>query len=152
MTSLRYLWQIFVVGSIQGTMLAYSRCSFTCGHSDKHIDIKRKNRLLKVCYVPATSTTFLAFFLFFLLWPLTVLMKQTRQAVCIVKQSILLRCLWTELTFKTRQVELVINQSIRLDVYGSDWFPLSASQAKNLEQGQGIEGVWRLYKNLWRQI
>jgi hypothetical protein len=27
------------------------------------IDIKRKYRLLKVCYVPATSTTFLAFFL-----------------------------------------------------------------------------------------
>jgi hypothetical protein len=27
------------------------------------IDIERKNRLLKVCYVPATSTTFLAFFL-----------------------------------------------------------------------------------------
>jgi hypothetical protein len=30
------------------------------------IDIKRKYRLLKVCYVPATSTTFLAFFSFFL--------------------------------------------------------------------------------------
>jgi hypothetical protein len=27
------------------------------------IDIKRKNRLLKVCYVPATSATFLNFFL-----------------------------------------------------------------------------------------
>ena len=26
------------------------------------IDIKRKNILLKVCYVPATSATFLAFF------------------------------------------------------------------------------------------
>ncbi len=30
------------------------------------IDIKSKNRLLKVCYVPATRTTFLAFFLYFL--------------------------------------------------------------------------------------
>jgi hypothetical protein len=30
------------------------------------IDIKRKNRLLKVCFVPATSTTFLAFFSFLL--------------------------------------------------------------------------------------
>jgi hypothetical protein len=30
------------------------------------IDIRRKNRLLKVCYVPATSATFLAFFSFFL--------------------------------------------------------------------------------------
>jgi hypothetical protein len=32
----------------------------------KIIDIERKNRLLKVCYVPATSATFLAFFSFFL--------------------------------------------------------------------------------------
>jgi hypothetical protein len=31
--------------------------------SDNPNDIKRKNRLLKVCYVPATSTTFLAFFI-----------------------------------------------------------------------------------------
>ena len=30
------------------------------------IDIVRKNRLLNVCYVPATCATFLAFFLFFL--------------------------------------------------------------------------------------
>jgi len=30
------------------------------------IDIERKNRLLKVCYVPANSTTFLASFSFFL--------------------------------------------------------------------------------------
>jgi hypothetical protein len=30
------------------------------------IDIEIKNRLLKVCYVPTTSTTFLALFSFFL--------------------------------------------------------------------------------------
>ncbi len=30
------------------------------------IDMERKNRLLKVCYVFATSATFLAFFFFFL--------------------------------------------------------------------------------------
>ncbi len=30
------------------------------------IDIKGKNRLLMVCYVPAASPTFLAFFSFFL--------------------------------------------------------------------------------------
>ncbi len=59
------------------------------------IDIKSlQNRLLKVCYVPATSTGLWR--LLFLLWPLTVLMKQTRQAVCTIKQSILLRCLWTD--------------------------------------------------------
>jgi hypothetical protein len=48
-----------------------------------HIDIKRKNRLLKVCYVPATSARLQR--LLFLLQPLTVLMKQTRQAVHAIK-------------------------------------------------------------------
>ncbi len=59
----------------------------------KIIDTKIKNSLLKVCYVPATSATFLAFFSFFLLWPSTVLMRETRQAVHVIKQSILIRCL-----------------------------------------------------------
>jgi hypothetical protein len=54
------------------------------------INIKRKYRLLKVCYVPATSSTFKAF----LLWPLTVLTRQTRLAVRALNQSIFLRCLW----------------------------------------------------------
>ncbi len=31
---------------------------------------------------------------FFFMWPLIVLMKQTRQAGCTIKQFILLRCLW----------------------------------------------------------
>jgi hypothetical protein len=58
------------------------------------IDIETlQNRLLKVCYVPATSAclprvSFFFSFLFLLLWPLTVLTKQTRQAVCTIKQSI----------------------------------------------------------------
>ncbi len=52
-----------------------------------------KNRLLKVCYVPATRAGLPKLFL---LQPLTVLMKQTRQAVCTIKQSILLSCLWYE--------------------------------------------------------
>ncbi len=51
------------------------------------IDIeRRKNRLLKFCYVPATSTAHNR--LLFLLRPFTVLMKQTRQAVRAVRQSI----------------------------------------------------------------
>ncbi len=60
------------------------------------IDIESlQNRLLKVCYVPATSpdlprVSFCFSFLFLLLRPLTVLMKQTRQAVCAIKQSIFL--------------------------------------------------------------
>ncbi len=52
------------------------------------IDIERKYRLLKVCYVPATSTTFLPLFSSFLLRPLTVLMRQTRQVVHAINQSI----------------------------------------------------------------
>jgi hypothetical protein len=50
--------------------------------------LKDKNRLLKV-YVPATSASLPRLFL---LRPLTVLLKQTRQAVHTIKQSILLRC------------------------------------------------------------
>jgi hypothetical protein len=66
------------------------------------IDIESlQNRFLKVCYVPATRAGLygLLFFLYlFLLWPLTVPMKQTRQEVCTIKQSMLLRCLWVEYT------------------------------------------------------
>ena len=60
------------------------------------IDIESlQNKLLKVCYVPATSSSLprVSFFFSFLclkLRPLTVLMKQTRQAVHAIKQSILL--------------------------------------------------------------
>ncbi len=54
-----------------------------------------QNRLLKVCYVPATSAglprvSFFFSFLSLLLQPLTVLMKQTRQALRAIKQSIYL--------------------------------------------------------------
>ncbi len=51
---------------------------------------KSLNRLLKVCYVPATRAVLIAFFSSFLLPPLTVLMKQARQLVRAVKQSIYL--------------------------------------------------------------
>jgi hypothetical protein len=53
------------------------------------IDIESiQNRLLKVCYVPATSAGLNR--ILFLLQPLTVLMKQTRQAIRTVKQSMYL--------------------------------------------------------------
>jgi hypothetical protein len=42
------------------------------------------------------APVFQVFFFHFLQWPLTVLMKQTKQAVLTFKQSILLRCLWVE--------------------------------------------------------
>jgi len=62
-------------------------------------------RLLKFCYVPPTSATSFKAFLAFLLQPLTVLMRQTRQAVRAINPSIFLRCLCS----------LVI-----LDVYGTN--------------------------------
>ncbi len=64
--------------------------------SGRNIDIESlQNRLFKVCYVPTTVASLNR--LLFLPWPLTVLMKQTRQAVCAIKQSTLLRCLWKEI-------------------------------------------------------
>jgi hypothetical protein len=55
------------------------------------IDIeRRKNRLLKFCYVPATSAAHNRLLFFYLLRLFTVLMKQTRQAVHAVTQSIIL--------------------------------------------------------------
>ncbi len=57
---------------------------------------KKKNRLLKVCYVPATSARLSRLLFSFFVWLLTVLKKQTRQAGHAIKQSILLRCLWTD--------------------------------------------------------
>jgi hypothetical protein len=68
------------------------------------IDIKRKYRFLMVCYVPATSATFF-FFFHFLLPPLAVLMRQTRQAVHAINQSIFLRCLWVKIHRHLRKVE-----------------------------------------------
>ncbi len=56
------------------------------------IDIESlQNRLLKVCYVPATSAGLNR--LLFFLHPITVLMKQARHAVTAIGQSIVLRCL-----------------------------------------------------------
>jgi hypothetical protein len=45
--------------------------------------------------VPATSAAHNRhLFFLFLLWPFTVLMKQTRQTVRAVKQSKISKCLW----------------------------------------------------------
>ena len=64
-------------------------CFYNSQRSLHIIDIEGlQNRLLKVCYVPATSAG-LASLLFFL-GPLTVLMKQTRQPVHAIKLSIYL--------------------------------------------------------------
>ncbi len=65
-----------LVGLVTATNAHFTKWIFT-------IDIKSlQNRLLKVCYVPTTSASLPR--LLFLLRPLTVLMKQTRQAVCAI--------------------------------------------------------------------
>ncbi len=56
---------------------------------------KSKIDCLRFVMCPLLAAVFQGFFLW---WPLTVLMKQTRQAVCAFKQSILLRCLWFVIT------------------------------------------------------
>ncbi len=63
------------------------------------IDIESlPNRLLKVCNVPATSAHLpRLLFICFLLWPLTVLMKQTRQVVC-AEDHLHWRCLLSKLS------------------------------------------------------
>ncbi len=55
---------------------------------------KAKIDCLSFVMCPLLAQPIIAFFSFFLLWPFTVLMKQTRQAVHAIKQSIILSCLW----------------------------------------------------------
>ncbi len=66
-------------------------CAFVHRQWRERIDIERlKNRLLKFCYVPVSSAAHNRLLFFsFLLWPFTVLMKQTMQAVHAIKQSII---------------------------------------------------------------
>jgi hypothetical protein len=83
-----------------------SVCTTKINTSGGSIDIESlQNRLLKACYVPATSAGLNR--PLFLLWLLTVLMKQTRQVVRTVKQSILLRCLWVEVPDSNKHTSLL---------------------------------------------
>ncbi len=56
----------------------------------------------------------------FLRWPLTVLMKQTRQAVCAFKESILLRCLRVLSIFPEMKTVIVENW-IKLKIFLISW-------------------------------
>jgi len=83
---------------------------------------KLKNRLLKFCYVPATSAAHnrLLFFLF-LLRPFTVLMKQTRQAVRAVKQSIFLDVYALPLAVQHKKLLVDMNLGENDQAYSSTW-------------------------------
>jgi hypothetical protein len=112
--------------------------------------------LLKICYVPATSAAHNR--LLFLLRPCTVLIKQTKQAVCAIKQSIFLdvngfnfgiffaenlRSL-QELLFllrpcrvlikQTKQAVCAIEQSIFLDVNGFNFGIFFAENLRSLQE------------------
>ncbi len=64
---------------------------------DRTIDIERwKIDCLRFVMCPLVAPGFEGFYFLFLMQPLTVLRKQTRHAGRAIKQSILLRCLWTE--------------------------------------------------------
>jgi hypothetical protein len=70
--------------------------------------------LLMVCCVPATSTSlprvsFFFSFLFLLQWPFAVLIKQTRQAVHTVKQSIFLDVHGYDRSQEVSMLESLIN-------------------------------------------
>ncbi len=64
----------------------------------RHRNQKSKIDCLRFVMCPLLAPVFQGFFL---QWPLTVLMKQSRQAVCVFKLSILLRCLWIPLRVLT---------------------------------------------------
>jgi hypothetical protein len=78
--------------SLSNTLLVIKYCWWIHRHLS-NIDC------LSFVMYPLLAQLIIGFFsFFFLLHPLTVLMKQTRQAVSAIKQSIFLRCLWVHST------------------------------------------------------
>jgi hypothetical protein len=84
------VWAVHVGSLSMGTGWSLWSCQYFA--LIRAIDLERqKNRLLKVCYVPTTSAGLpRLLFSFLFMQPLAVLIKQTRQAVRAIKQSIYL--------------------------------------------------------------
>ncbi len=112
------------------------------------IDIESlQNRLLKACYVPATGASLpRLLFIYFLLWPLTVLMKQTRQAVHAVKQSILLRCLWYGNSLQNPS-KIFGRKKVLLDWPLRNWFDAKVLFFCRFEHFPWLDVFWS--KNIW---
>ncbi len=89
------------------------------------IDIKRKNRLQKVCYVPTTSATFLAFFSFFLAVAIKSTNETNKQAVCAINYSIFLRCPWME-----QHTSKNVNNCLNTNLYS--YLETSSGQSSNV--------------------
>ncbi len=86
------------------------------------IDINRRTiDCLKVCYVPVTSAGLP--WLLFLMRPLTVLMKQTRQVGRAIKQSIFLRCLWSTVILATKAMLTLANDKAKIARTATAWSP-----------------------------
>ncbi len=91
-------WECFCFDSAFGILcsaivyaMACLNKSISCilSSSTYQSQISKEYRLLKFCYVPSTSATSSKAFLAFLKWPLTILMRQTRQVVCVINQYII---------------------------------------------------------------
>ncbi len=101
--------------------------------------------------MPATSTGLPRFH--FLLQPLTVLIKQTRQAVCAIKQSILLRCLWLKVLISKVILSIIImsvNYGRKMFYNVGPWLlrnsqpAFSSSPSKQQRQNQWLRNQQRL--------
>ncbi len=86
---------------------------------------------------PLPATVFQGFFFFFLRWPLTVLMKQTSQAVCVFKHSIFLICLWVISSLLT---SYVCTQMFIVD-YRHLWFVPAKALKEKKKVGQCSDQV-----------
>jgi hypothetical protein len=109
---------------------------------------KSQNRLLNVCYVPATSASlprvnFFFSFLFLLQWTFTVLIKQTRQTVCVPLSSLyIIRCLCSYLYAFNRYplVWPLMKELISLKMFTNEHEDLSGRNNKvneKRERGKG---------------
>jgi hypothetical protein len=101
------------------------------------IDIKSlQNRLLKVCFVRATSSDLprVSFFFSFLLLlqPLTALMKQTRHRVHAVKQSIFLD-VYAAVLPKVAKASTIVTVALKTaDVHEQYWSKLTRNSLAKL--------------------
>ncbi len=106
------------------------------------IDIERqKIDCLRFVMYLLLAPGFQGFFFSFLMWPLTVLMKQTRQQGCAIKQSILLRCLWLLHSHWHHFKNRVINGEYHLPCFVCS--QLSVAAAKILFEDQVQVSSWQ---------
>jgi hypothetical protein len=91
---------------------------------------------------PLSAPGFQGFFLFsFLIRPLTVLMKQIRQAGRTIKQSIFLRCLWFE-------AKVYATNTTRKCIYSLPSQVFFLPKWKNVKQSETVFTIFHFHRNL----